>query len=235
MIIPPVKNIDLSIWHGQEFWKKTTVFYAESSCRIPLLPPGPEWYSANEGKISLVPESQRTQYKGKQPFTFGFYEAFANIDYPYGEGRDKQGRFLLHLEGRNRPLKTPGTKIGTLCCKENDRYSHIPFEVYKLNEESDNSLNKEIAERLESYQTGIVEVPEETFLHFSAILDSRILYRRKIPYRPANELEEVQKIMNEQFRSVIIADHSWLHGYSNLRSCGRKDEFLAAYCSRRAI
>ena len=216
MLINSKIELKFSGWRRKDFWKPGAILYIGTDGQDPRLGFEPGWFRSRNGRLFKVRSAERREYRGRHPFTFGFYEAFADADVPMDRPGSRLGHAVITLEARNLSWKKPsefGRMIRKLSPGGGDRFPDRPFECYLLDEDDRMAFDQRRAGSLEKLVNGPKDPAPEDYLHITVSFDSWVNYTRDIPYTSVNELAEVEAVMREQLDSVVRADCARLDDY----------------------
>lgn len=214
-------SIKISGWNYKKFWLLDSIIYVDGDGRDPRLGSGPGWFRSKNGNLVRITPPELTEYKGKQPLTWGFYEAYAEADIPDPKKYPEccVGHAVVTLEARDFSWQKPsefGIKIRELRPDSEDPFPGRPFECYLLDEDASHDLDQRREQNLEELVNGSTGIVPDGYLHFTVTLDSCVHYTRDIPFTPVNEMSEVEAIMKGQLQSVVRADGQRLNCYFSL-------------------
>lgn len=219
MLVNTKCTVKISGWNYKQFWKPESIVYIDGDGRDPRLCSGPGWFRSKDGTLVRVTSAEQIEYKGKQPFTTGFREAFAEVDIPLNRPKCRLGHAVVILEARNLSWQPPaefGMKVRELPPCSSDPFPDRPFECYLLDEDSRKTFDERRTQALEKLVNRSLGIAPDAYLHVTVSLDSWVHYTRDIPFTPVNELSEVEAVMNAQLQSVIQTDFQRLDWYFKL-------------------
>ena len=231
-------DIKLSVWHAKEFGLPSMICYAENDYPDPRFGSRPGWYRIENGVPEKIEQPELTEYRGRQPLTWGFHWAVGVREILSEPRRCPIGRFVIQLEGRDFAWQKPaeiGTRIKTLNPWKKDRFPDNPFDVYVLDDNARRDYDAQRLKNLERYQKGVLDMAPDAYLHVSAVLDSVRCYVRDIPFTPVNEISEVKAVIEEQLYSLIRTDEGWLHSYLGHRTLRMDVRDVTRLCTEMSV
>ena len=216
MLFDPSCKIRMAVWHDPEIGNAASVFYLDGFRGDPRLAYGPTWFRTKYGVGRRLRKCELTRYHGRHPLTMGFFEAHAEAGISLGRPKCRLGHFEITLEARNLSWKKPkefGRKIGALKSRGISRVQDSPFEIYYLDADARHKFDDQRIKAIEKYYRGVEGLAPDAGLRLTAILDSRLLYVRDIPFTPVNEVSEIKAVMEKQIHSLVLDDERWIDAY----------------------
>ena len=219
MLVNNEVELEFLGWHCKEFWLPESVVCMNDHGVSPRSASKYRWCRARDGKLIEITRAELTKYKGKQPITFGFYFGYGQVKVSMYYPECKLGYASVYLEPRNLSWQPPpgfGRKTREVRVPRDDPFPDRPFECYLLDENDWESFDNQMKQTVQMLMNGHREPAPEDILHVTVSFDSWVHYTRDIPFTPVNELSEVEAVMNEQLRSLILIECPRLNHYFKL-------------------
>ena len=219
---------------GSSFLRKSAVCY--SCYEFPYSQTGPVsvWHRLKGGWFGDCGAKKQLLLDGITPQTEGFYFGFASNRILRFREQTGFGEFKLSLESAGAVRLWGdfcGRKVRELV-PSSGGFPRRPFAVYDLDRQARDEFIKLRETVIFEFSKLHHRIRPGGPIRFTALLDNRRLYVRDLGSGTLDELADVQRVVDEEFRTLIRADLCWLERY--LDSCRSginiPDGFARGFC-----